>query len=144
MQNIAFFQTNTNYMNFNNEIWNMSSAHSTLTNSTISGTAGDEIFNGALSSKSGYGSQYTLPLTLDFFCNESVVSDGVQIMMGYQFSRGAPQAQGVYDTIHIKIAGVTGAAFTVDGFSPLPTGYLNEAELVFGAPPGVFLLPSHR
>ena len=57
-------------------------------------------------------------------------------MMGYQISRGAPQAEGVYDTIQIKIAGVTGAALTVDGFSLLPTGNLNEAELVFGGPPG--------
>ena len=52
-------------------------------------------------------------------------------MMGYQISRGAPQAEGVYDTIQIKIAGVTGAALTVDGFSLLPTGNLNGVELVF-------------
>ena len=134
VQNIAFFQTNTNYMNFNNEIWNLSTTHSELTNSTISGTAGDEISGGTLSSASGYGTQYTLPFALDFFSNESVISDGIQIMMGYQISRGAPQAQGVYDTIHIKIAGVTEAAFTVDGFSPLSTGNLNEAELcIWGA-----------
>ena len=132
-------------MNFNNEIWNMSTTHSALSNSTISGTAGDEISHGTLASESGYGTQYTLPLALDFFSNESVVSDGVQIMMGYQISRGVPQAQGVYDTIHIEIAGVTGAAFTVDGFSPLSTGKLKRSRaLCLAGLLVVFVLPSHR
>jgi thermopsin len=136
VENIAFFDTNDSYMNFNNEIWNQSSPGSVLTNSSASGTAGDIIAGASIASVSGYGQRYGLPFTFDFYTNASVVQDGVEIMMGYNIHGETPFGHGVYDTIRIKIPGATSAGFTVDGFSLDPIDQYYETELVYGGPPG--------
>ena len=121
-------------MNFANQIWNFTNSHSVLTNDTASGTAGDEISGGTIGNTEAFGTPYVFPFSFEFFTNESVLSDGIRIMMGYQIQRGASSSSRSYDTIHLKIVEVTGAAFTVNGFAPTPTGNLNEIEVVFAGP----------
>jgi hypothetical protein len=136
VQNIAFFDTNSDFLNFNNEIWNETSPSASLTNETISGTAGDVVVKGTIASVKGYETYYSLPLDFDFYTNESRVPNGVEIMMGYQMKSGASQVKGIYDIISIEINGVTGTGFVVNGFSYDPASELYDTELVFGGPPG--------
>ena len=136
VQNIAFFNTSADFMNLDNSIFNQSTQSASLTNRSVSGTAGDVLDKGNLASLNGFETYYSLPLNFDFFTNESIVPNGVDIIMGYQIISGASQVNGVYDTISFKIGGVTGAGFVVNGFSYDPASQFYDAELVFGGPPG--------
>ncbi len=137
VQNIAFFDINESYMNFNNEIWNQTRLGSVLSNSTALGTAGDRVDRlGTIASRSGFGQAYGLPFAFDFYTNASVVPEGVEVMMGFNIYGEALFGQGVYDTIYLKIPGVKSAGFKVDGFSLNPSNQYYETELVWGGPPG--------
>ncbi|HEV2226861.1 MAG TPA: thermopsin family protease [Nitrososphaerales archaeon] len=149
VQNIAFLYTQTihgvapysQHLSFNNQIDNMSASLNSLSNSTISGTTG-WVFPRPYphyASGSPNGNYASLPLDFRFFTSEVVGPAGVWIVMGYQISNGtrdSPTSQLTYDTVHLKIANVTGAAFVVDGRVLNPRGTYYDAELVFGGPPG--------
>ncbi|MDA4127804.1 MAG: thermopsin family protease [Thaumarchaeota archaeon] len=149
VQNIAFLYTKTihgvapysQHLSFNNQIDNMSTRLNNLSNSTVSGTTG-WVFPRPYphyASGSPNGDYTSLPLDFGFFTSEAVGPAGVWIVMGYQISNGthdSPTSQLTYDTIHLKIANVTGAGFVVDGRSLNPRGTYYDAELVFGGPPG--------
>ncbi|MFP3309006.1 MAG: thermopsin family protease [Nitrososphaeria archaeon] len=131
LQDVACFLTNNDTMFLNDNIWNMTSPASHLTNASVAGSgavhaSGSGYFY-------GYGTAprpYALPLTLHLAIAYARTADGVDVGFGYGIGGSAGVAW--YDNATIREPGITSVGLVVDGYSYTPSGDFYDAELVFG------------
>lgn len=139
VQNIAFFDTNAKYVNFANQVWNITGPGAWMNPALVSG-------NGNVSGKppvTAYsmnqnlpGAFYALPLHFEAVTHVARDASGVAVDFSYiGYPNAFPLVGRIWDTMHITTTGVLGAAFEVDGFHTSGPSYYN-AEFVFTGPPG--------
>ncbi|HUI85754.1 MAG TPA: thermopsin family protease [Nitrososphaerales archaeon] len=139
VQNIAFFDTTEDYVNFANQIWNFSGPEAWMHSADVSGN-GDVSGNppeAAYSMDRNLpGAHYALPMHFEIITNVLRDANGVVIGFAYNgFLNSFPILGTTWDEVHIAATGVLGAAFEVNGFQTTGRAYYN-AEFVFTGPPG--------
>jgi len=118
-------------MNFLDNVWNLSSLHSSLTNETINGGGkvsqlGSDYYYYFM--KSPF--QYSLPLSIYLYITFSYSYNAVYVNFGYSLGSSTPITW--YDTVTIHESGVNNASLVISGYSLNPGGGFYDSELVFG------------
>lgn len=131
LQNAVLFITNVDKMNFLDNVWNLSSLHSSLTNETINGGGkvsqlGSDYYYYFM--KSPF--QYSLPLSIYLYITFSYSYNAVYVNFGYSLGSSTPITW--YDTVTIHESGVNNASLVISGYSLNPGGGFYDSELVFG------------
>ncbi|MCW6168591.1 MAG: thermopsin [Thermoplasmatales archaeon] len=139
-QNVAFINTSSNRVRFEDNVWNYTSEGAEMYNSTVSGSGKIENFSGGdyyydFASKSlpGNNMELSYPSTVELRMNATVVSGHPEIVFSYNSGQGWQ----VYDSAVIKFLNTSGTPeFRVDGFTYSPVGTYYDAELIMGGPAG--------
>lgn len=139
-QDVAFINTSSNRIRFEDNLWNYTSEGADMYNSTVSGSGKIENFSGgnyyydfASKSLSGNNIDLNYPSTVELRMNATVASDHPEIVFSYNDGYGWQ----VYDRAVIKFLNTSGTPeFRVDGFTYSPVGTYYDAELIMGGPAG--------
>ncbi|MGC8848242.1 MAG: thermopsin family protease [Conexivisphaera sp.] len=130
LQDVPGFWTNNDTMYVSDNIWNMTSSPSYMTNGTVTGNGA--VYAWGDGEYYGYSTNvfaYSYPLSIRLVITYSY-SPGVAIVrFGYQVGGGQLVW---YDAVTIHEQGVTSAYLLVDGYGMTPSGNYYDAELVFG------------
>jgi len=132
VQDVAVINAATNQMNIVDNIWNLTSSKSVLKG--VSGNGKIYTYQG----QNYYAYQYpstisfAYPLQVSLFVTVSVNSQRYPVINFY-FIYGGKVVQ--YDSVVVKVP-VQSAAFYVEGYTTLPSGLYEDAELVTGGPGG--------
>lgn len=134
IQDVAVINTATNQMNIVDNIWNLTSTSSTLSSKALSGNGKVYTYHG----QNYYAYQYpstisfAYPLSVSLFVTVSINAQGYPVVDFY-FAYGGSAVK--YDSVVIKVP-VKSASFYVQGYTMLPSGLYEDAELVTGGPGG--------
>ena len=140
VQNVAYFESNTNKMSWENNIWNMSSKATHMLTNTLTGSGSIQTYNataeaymcgaGALP---GNNVPVTLPCDTKFILTASY--DGTHPRVAFAYDNGFGMQ--TYDNVTFIFAdGVDNASFNVWGSRYNLYGLYCDAELVLGGPGG--------
>ncbi|MGC8555772.1 MAG: thermopsin family protease [Conexivisphaera sp.] len=130
LQDVLGFLTNNGTMYIVDNIWNMTSSPSSLSNSTVIGSGA--VYTSPAGSYYGYETgafSYSLPLNVKLLITVSRSSYGASASFGYSVD-GGPVVW--YDNVTVRSPGVTSAHLLVDGYDMTPSGHFYDSELVFG------------
>ncbi|MCG3109349.1 Thermopsin [Metallosphaera sp. J1] len=132
LQNVPIFLTNNHTVLLVDNVWNLTSYPSVLSNSTVSGQGHVYSFGRGYYTEYyyAYGTSnfsYTIPFSGELYVKVNPVSQGVLVMFG--FYNGT---MNWYDNVTIHQSGVRSAYLLVDGFNTTGSGSRYDAELVFG------------
>ncbi|MGC9077093.1 MAG: thermopsin, partial [Conexivisphaera sp.] len=130
LQDVPGFWTNNDTMYVSDNIWNMTSWLSSLSNSTVIGSGA--VYTSPAGSYYGYGTgafSYSFPLKVQLLITVSRSSYGASASFGYRVD-GGPVVW--YDNVTVRSPGVTSAYLLVDGYGMTPSGNFYDSELVFG------------
>ena len=132
IQDVAVINTATNQMNIVDNIWNLTSSKSVLKG--VSGQGKVYTYQGQnyYAYQYPYTISFTYPLQASLFVTVSVNSQRYPVINFY-FVYGGKVIQ--YDSVVVKVP-VQSAAFYVEGYTTLPSGLYEDAELVTGGPGG--------
>lgn len=132
VQDVAVINTATSQMNIVDNIWNLTSTKSTL--KSLSGNGKVYTYQGQnyYAYQYPYTISFTYPLQVSLFVTVSVNSQGYPVIDFY-FAYGGRVVK--YDSVVVKVP-VKSASFYVQGYSALPSGLYEDAELVTGGPGG--------
>ncbi|CCC81033.1 thermopsin [Thermoproteus tenax] len=133
VQDVAVINTATNQLTIVDNIWNITTSNAQLNRKLISGNGKVYTYKGYTyyAYQYPYAITYSYPLSVSLFVT-------VQLVRGYPvvnfyFVYGGKVVQ--YDSVTIKVPS-TSASYTVEGYSLLPSGLYDDAELVTGGPGG--------
>ncbi len=129
LQDIAVFLTNNRTMYFSDNVWNMTSSPSLLSNESVSGEGAVYEWNGDYYyAYSTQETSYSTPLNLQLAIAYARTPGGVVAMFG---SSVAGEPIDWYDNVTIRAAGTTSAYLLVSGYNETPSGNYYDSELVF-------------
>jgi len=137
IQDVAFLDTSSKYLWYENNIWNFSSSGAGISSSTVAGNgtiySGQVYIAGASSSLAGNDVTVSYPTQIGLLCVASVVKNKPVVAFEYRYgSRWV-----TYDNAVFSFAkGATSVNFTVDGTGYNGYGLFNDAELILGGPGG--------
>lgn len=139
-QDVLFFDSSSNTMQFEDNIWNLSSSGASMLSSTVTSGNGSVYSSGAgnyyaagASGQAGSGYSLTYPAVVQLRCLAEV-SRGSPVVY-FQFNDG--YGWQTYDTAVFGFTrSVSSALFQVNGNSYTPNHLFQNAELVFGGPGG--------
>jgi hypothetical protein len=144
IQDVAFMDSSSKNLQFENNIWNMTTSSSCLDNTAVTG-------NGTVYPISGCVGYYAVGATTQPGANENMPTPGDfgVLVKSYMSGSGTPEVafeywDGVtnyyvtYDNVVWPWATATSADnnFVVDGFNYNPGGWFYDAELAIGGPGG--------
>ncbi|MGI0151422.1 MAG: thermopsin, partial [Thermoplasmata archaeon] len=136
-QDVLFFDSSSDTMEFEDNIWNLSSGSHGMLTSTVSGNGsvspygGGAYYAAGAQNQEGNGYRLSYPATVQLRC-EVDVSGGSPVVY-FQFDDG--YGWQTYDTAVFGFTRSVGSAlFEVDGAGYAPNGLFEDAELVFGGP----------
>ncbi|MCI4335364.1 MAG: thermopsin family protease [Thermoplasmata archaeon] len=138
VQDVAFLDTATNGIGFENNIWNFTDGSGYLAANSISGngtiqSAGSSFYYaaGANPGLPGGSATLTYPAQVNLRVFAKVVSGIPAAVFEYNDGYGWV----IYDTANfVFTSAVTAAAYVVDGNNYAPIGLFQDAELVMGGP----------
>lgn len=142
IQDVAQVDTSLRYIDFIDNVWNLSSSPSNMTSNGISGSgavalSGTTGFYYALASSSDPGNDVylTYPSTVEFEVNSSLNTSG-KPTVAFAYNDGLGWV--TYDTVTFTaVTSLTSlSGFVVDGFQYDPAGLFYDSELVMGGPGG--------
>ncbi|MCI4363732.1 MAG: thermopsin family protease [Thermoplasmata archaeon] len=135
VQDVAFLDTSTNTVSFENNIWNMSSPGNSIASGSITGNG--TIFSnavyiaGASGALPGNNVALTYPASVVLRVFSIVVSGTPEAVFEYNDGYGWV----TYDTASFVFTNsVSAARYTVDGTTTTPIGLYENAELTLGGP----------
>ncbi|MGC8632574.1 MAG: thermopsin [Thermoprotei archaeon] len=137
LQNVVEFLTNASTFKLADNVWNITSPSSYVSDSKIRGKGAVAtepwVPPWARSTASVYSyvtgsAKYTLPISLLLETSVSDESGNVVI----EFGATEDGSGGIYDVVRIAVGGLEGASLLVSGYSMTPVGNYYDAELVFG------------
>ncbi|MHB8351801.1 MAG: thermopsin family protease, partial [Thermoplasmata archaeon] len=139
-QDVLFFDSSSNTVQFEDNIWNLSSSGATMESTTITSgngsvysSGGGNYYAAGASGQSGSGISLTYPAVVQLRCLAEVKSGSPVVY--FQFNDG--YGWQTYDTAVFGFTrSVTSALFEVNGNSYTPNNLFQDAELVFGGPGG--------
>lgn len=138
IQDVAFIDTSTDYIQFLNNIWNFSGSGAFMSPSDVSGNGSAYYgfyYAGASSGLVGNDITYTYPMLLQLRVIATTAGTGVTSVAFEYNDTGS--GWGTYDNVgFIGLKGAKDQGFVVDGTNYNLAGLFNDAELIFGGPGG--------
>ncbi len=140
VQDVAYLNTSTRYIQFISNIWNMSSSNANMHNSTISGgkigssTGTLYYYAFAGSNEPGNNIKLNYPTNVNLRIN-SIEKNNVPVV-SFEYNDG--QGWQIYNNATFKFAtNLSGDhGFVVNGYNYTPNGHFYDSELILGGPGG--------